>query len=71
MEIIGEREESGMFLENPVMAFCSGLIVALIGYHIYFLVQIKKEQERWFLFGVRMEQAVKLMEEEGINLFKD
>ena len=60
-----------MFLENPVMAFCSGLIVALIGYHIYFLVQIKKEQEKWFLLGVRMEQAVKVMEEEGIDLIKE
>ena len=60
-----------MFLENSVMAFCSGLIVALIGYHIYFLVQIKKEQEKWFLLGVRMEQAVKVMEEEGIDLIKE
>ena len=67
MEIIGEREESRMFLENPVMAFCSGLIVALIGYHIYFLIEIKKEQEKWFLLGL----TTQLMKEEGVDLFKD
>lgn len=56
-----------MFLENPVMAFCSGLIVALIGYHIYFLIEIKKEQEKWFLLGL----TTQLMKEEGVDLFKD
>ena len=60
-----------MFLENPVMAFCSGLIVALIGYHTYFLIVIKKEQEKWFMLGVKMQQAAEVMEEEGIDLFKE
>ena len=60
-------KENGMFLENPVMAFCSGLIVALIGYHIYFLIEIKKEQEKWFLLGL----TTQLMKEEGVDLFKD
>lgn len=60
-----------MFWENPVMTFCVGLLVALIGYHIYSTIQIKKEQKKWFAMGVRMEQAVQELKKDGIDIFRD
>lgn len=60
-----------MFLENPVMAFCTGLLVALIGYHIYSTIQIKKEQERWFALGVKMEKAFQELKKDGTDIFRD
>lgn len=60
-----------MFLANPVMAFCTVLLVALTGYHIFSTMQIKKGKESWFALGVKMGNAFQELKKDGVDIFRN